>query len=583
MPFSDTFTFCLPCAILWPMKNTTPWWQTRIVYQIYPRSFCDSNDDGIGDIPGIISKLDYLVDLGVGIIWLSPVYRSPNEDMGYDISGYREINPEYGTMEDMKELIREAKKRDLRIIMDLVINHTSDEHPWFIESRKSRDNPYRDFYIWRLGKTNPLDKGGKPLPPNNWSSFFTGSAWEYDRTTKEFYLRLFSKKQPDLNWHNPQVLSAVKDIMTFWLDLGIDGFRCDVINIIYKTSLKNGRKRISLVGQEWYNTQPGCHEILKELRKEVLSKYDCFVVGETVLTKVEHARALCPPDRSELDMVFTFEHVECHQFNNKWFKTPFHPHLLMNTLIRWQQEVDWNTLYLENHDQPRSTTRFGSKEYSRESAKMLALLLLTLRGTPFIYQGQEIGMTNGEFNSIADFRDVEAHTVWEISSRLKFPRWLRMKMLRFTSRDNARTPMQWDGSPNGGFSPSPDTEAWLRVNSNCTAINVAQQKEDEGSLLSWYKKLIQLRKTTPQLLGGTFKLLYKDKHIYSYQRSLTSLSDSSEKIAVVVLNYSPKHKSYPPALAQRLKSLQDARILASVYPCTDTLPPYAAFILEAVI
>lgn len=564
------------------MKHVIPWWQSKIAYQIYPRSFCDSNNDGIGDIPGIISKLDYLVELGVGIIWLSPVYRSPNEDMGYDISGYREINPEYGTMEDMKTLIQEAKKRDLKLIMDLVVNHTSDQHPWFVESRKSKDNPYREFYIWQPGKTNPWNKGGKPLPPNNWSSFFTGSAWEYDRTSQEFYLHLFSKKQPDLNWHNPQVCSAVKDIMTFWLDLGIDGFRCDVINLIYKSSLENGKKRISLTGQEWYNNQEGCHEILQELRQDVLSHYDCFVVGETVLTTVNQAKALCPPDRSELDMVFTFEHVECHQVNNKWFKTPFRPHLLMNTLIRWQQELDWNTLYFENHDQPRSTTRFGSKKYPVESAKMLALILLTLRGTPFIYQGQEIGMTNGEFTSISEFRDVEAHTVWAISRKLKFPRWLRMKMLQTTSRDNARTPMQWTDSPNGGFSSQPSTTPWLKVNSNCATINVASQKEEADSLLNWYKQLIQLRKIIPQLIGGTFTLLYQDKHIYAYKRSLSSLADSGDKIAIVVLNYSSKTRSYPAPLAQILKSLDNAKILASVYPDTTNLPPYGAFLLEAV-
>ena len=570
-----------PCYTAF-MKHVIPWWQSKIAYQIYPRSFCDSNNDGIGDIPGIISKLDYLVELGVGIIWLSPVYRSPNEDMGYDISGYREINPEYGTMEDMKTLIQEAKKRDLKLIMDLVVNHTSDEHPWFVESRKGKDNPYREFYIWQPGKENPWNKGGKPLPPNNWSSFFTGSAWEYDRTSQEFYLHLFSKKQPDLNWHNPQVRAAVKDIMTFWLDLGIDGFRCDVINLIYKSSLENGKKRLSLTGQEWYNSQEGCQEILRELRQDVLTHYDCFVVGETVLTTVDQAKALCPPDRSELDMVFTFEHVECHQINNKWFKTPFRPHLLMNTLIRWQQELDWNTLYFENHDQPRSTSRFGSKKYPVESAKMLALILLTLRGTPFIFQGQEIGMTNGEFKSISEFRDVEAHTVWAISRKLKFPRWLRMKMLQTTSRDNARTPMQWNDSPNGGFSSHPSTTPWLKVNSNCATINVASQKEEEDSLLNWYKQLIQLRKITPQLIGGTFTLLYQDKHIYAYKRSLSSLANSGDKIAIVVLNYSSKSRSYPAPLAQILKSLTNAKILASVYPDTTTLPPYGAFLLEAV-
>ena len=279
------------------MSSIVPWWKSRIVYQVYPRSFCDSNNYGTGDIPGIISKLDYLANLGIGIIWLSPVYRSPNEDTGYDISGYREINPEYGTMNDMKQLIAEAKKRNIKIVMDLVINHTSDEHPWFIESRKSTDNPYRNYYIWRPGT---VTKSGRRRPPNNWNSFFTGPAWTYDETTGEYYLHLFSKKQPDLNFHNPDVIAAVKDIMRFWLDLGISGFRCDVINIIYKTSLQNGRKRIALTGQEWYHCQEGCHKILAELNKDVLSKYDCFTVGETVMVSTRQAQEFCTAEPKEL-------------------------------------------------------------------------------------------------------------------------------------------------------------------------------------------------------------------------------------------------------------------------------------------
>lgn len=559
------------------MSSIVPWWKSRIVYQVYPRSFCDSNNDGTGDIPGIISKLDYLANLGIGIIWLSPVYRSPNEDTGYDISGYREINPEYGTMNDMKQLIAEAKKRNIKIVMDLVINHTSDEHPWFVESRKSTDNPYRNYYIWRPGT---VTKSGRRRPPNNWNSFFTGPAWTYDETTGEYYLHLFSKKQPDLNFHNPDVIAAVKDIMRFWLDLGISGFRCDVINIIYKTSLQNGRKRIALTGQEWYHCQEGCHKILAELNKDVLSKYDCFTVGETVMVSTRQAQEFCTAEPKELDMVFAFEHVECNQINNKWFKTPFRPRKFMSILEKWQKEIPWNALYFENHDQPRSVSRFGSKKYPVQSAKMLAVLLLTLRGTPFIYEGEELGMTNGNFKSINEFQDIEARTVWQVAAALHLPKKLRLHLLTHTCRDNARTPMQWDSSANAGFSPDPATVPWLKINPNHTTINVQTESGNPDSVLNWYRKLIHLRNNTPALSAGRFNMVYKNSTVFAYERIFPATAGSKEKKVLVALNFSSRKHHIPRKLAAYMQQQPGYNVLCSVYEQTDVFFPYAAFILE---
>lgn len=557
------------------MHSSIPWWKSRVAYQIYPRSFCDSNNDGIGDIPGIISKLDYIQELGVGIIWLSPVYRSPNVDNGYDISGYREINQEYGTMEDMQQLISEAKKRGIKIIMDLVINHTSDEHPWFIESKKSINNPYRNYYIWKPGKK----QRGKLMPPNNWTSFFTGSAWEQDKTTNEYYLHLFSKNQPDLNYNNPDVLSAVKDIMKFWLDMGIDGFRCDVINVIYKTSLTNGKKRLALTGKELYHCQEGCHKILKEIRKDVLSKYDCFTVGEAVLVTTKQAKELCDPNRNELDTVFSFEHVECNQINNKWFKLPFNPKKFMGIIEKWQQEIDWNALYLENHDQPRSVSRFGSEKYPVESAKMLATLLLTLRGTPFIYEGQELAMTNPNFSSIEEYQDIESKEVWKIAKKLLFPKWLRLKMLNTTSRDNARTPMQWDSSENAGFTKE-GVSPWIKINPNYKNVNAKTESSDSNSVLNWYKNLIALRKTYPQLLGGNFKMLYKSSKIFAFERVLKGIGDGKDRKTITVLSFSERTKSLPTEIKKELETISNPKILCSIYDTIDKLPPYAAFVVS---
>ena len=448
------------------------WWQERVVYQIYPRSFQDTNGDGIGDIPGIIAHLDDLQDLGVGIIWLSPVYASPNADNGYDISDYRGIHPDFGTMADMDQLIEEAKKRDIKVIMDLVVNHTSDEHAWFRQSR-DKNSPYRDYYIWQPGKD------GKA--PNNWTSFFAEDAWEYDEMSGEYYLHLFAKKQPDLNWHNPRVLEEVKDIMRFWLDKGIAGFRYDVINILYKSSLEDGKKKLALTGSEYYLSQEGTHEILRALRREVLDQYDCFTVGEAAFVTPESGWDLCEESRRELNMIFSFEHMETDQFYVKWFKRKFHAGRFGAAIAKWQNALDWNAVYLENHDQPRSVSRFGNdREYWAQSAKILCMMLLTLRGTPYIYEGQEIGMTNFDFTGMDQIQDVESHNVYRMAKRLHFPAFIRWNMIKASGRDNSRTPMQWNDGPNAGFTTG---LSWLGINSNYTRINVVAQMNDPEILI----------------------------------------------------------------------------------------------------
>ncbi|HRX41208.1 MAG TPA: alpha-glucosidase [Clostridia bacterium] len=501
----------------------TRWWQDRVVYQIYPRSFMDSNGDGIGDIPGIISRLDYLKSLGIGIIWLSPVYSSPNEDNGYDISDYRDINPEYGSMEDMDHLIAEAGKRDIRIIMDLVINHTSSQHEWFIKSRE-KDSPYRDYYFWRPGK------GEKA--PNNWTSFFAEDAWEYDEKSGEYYLHLFAKGQPDLNYHNPAVLEEIKDIMRFWLEKGIAGFRCDVINIIWKSSLDDGRKRLALTGMEHYLSQEGNHRILKQLKNEVLSDFDCFTVGETVFVTIETAHDLCDEERGELDMIFSFEHMETDQWFIKWFPRKFKPARFFRTIAGWQRELEWNANYLENHDQPRSVSRFGDDgQYHIKSAKALATLLLTLRGTPYIYQGQEIGMTNYPFKGLEDIRDIESHNLIEMAKKLHIPAWYRKKMLMRGCRDHARTPMQWVPQTGAGFT---EGNPWLAINKNHREINAANQLDEEDSILNYYKKLIGIRKASDVLIKGSFREVEIQRDVFVYERKL------DEKTIIIAVNLSDK-------------------------------------------
>ncbi len=500
------------------------WWKERVVYQIYPRSFYDSNGDGIGDIPGIIEKLDVLKDLGVGVLWLSPVYCSPNEDNGYDISDYRNINPEFGTMADMDRLIAEANGRDIRIVMDLVVNHTSKEHEWFQKSR-DKDGPYRDYYIWRPGK-------GEGKPPNNWTSFFAEDCWEYDEQSGEYYLHLFARGMPDLNYHNPRVVEEVKDILRFWLDKGVSGFRCDVINVIYKTTLADGKKKFILTGSEHYISQPGCHKLLQQFRREVLDGYDCFTVGETVFVTPQMGKDLCDPERKELDMIFTFEHMETDQFLVKWFKTRFQLKKFANVIATWQKALDWNANYLENHDQPRSVSRFGDdKDYWKESAKLLLTMLFTLRGTPFLYQGQEIGMTNFDFTSMDDIKDVESHNVNRLAAKLLLPRGYRWRMMQRTSRDNARTPVQWDETENVGFTAG---TPWIKINGNYPKVNMAQQMADDTSIRSYCKQLIALRANDKALLYGEFSVLTITNELFAYRRTLNG------RAYTVLLNFSKK-------------------------------------------
>jgi oligo-1,6-glucosidase len=505
------------------MGNNRKWWKEGVVYQIYPRSFQDTNGDGIGDLQGIIAHLDDLKELGVGTIWLSPVYKSPNVDNGYDISDYRAIHPDYGTMTDMDQLIAEATKRNLKIIMDLVINHTSDEHPWFQASRDP-DSPYRSYYYWREG----ID--GKA--PNNWTSFFAEDCWEFDAKSNAYYLHLFAKKQPDLNYHNPKVIEEIKDIMRFWLNKGISGFRCDVINIIYKTSLENGKKKMILTGSEHYISQEGMHVILRSLKRDVLKGFDCFTVGETVFVTPEMGRDLCDASREELDMIFSFEHMETDQYFVKWFKRKFNPEKFMKTLTKWQIALEWNANYFENHDQPRSVSRFGDDEkYWSESAKMLATLLLTLKGTPFLYQGQEIGMTNFDFSTMDELRDIESFNVDKMAKGLLLPKKLRFNMMRATSRDNSRTPYQWNRETHAGFTTG---DPWINVNKNYFKINYLEQKANDSSILCYYKKAIKVRAENEVLIYGTFEAKRSSGNVYIYQRRL------SGELATVILNFGKK-------------------------------------------
>ncbi len=495
------------------------WWKEGVVYQIYPRSFYDSNGDGIGDLRGIIEKLDYLRTLGVDIVWLSPVYKSPNDDNGYDVSDYRDIMDEFGTMADMDELISRAHALGIRLVMDLVVNHTSDEHPWFVESRSSRDSRYRDYYIWRPGR-----RGG---PPNNWGSHFGGSAWKYDAATGEYYLHLFSEKQPDLNWENPRVREEVYDMMRWWLDRGIDGFRMDCINMLSKVpglpdgTVRRGREYAN--GRIFYQNGPRIHEYLREMNERVLSRYDVMTVGETPGVTPEIAAEYVAEDRRELNMVFHFELMEMdHEPDDKWRPRRWRLTELKSIFGKWYEglkDKGWNSLFMSNHDQPRQVSRFGDDgRYRVESAKMLATLLHTLPGTPFVYQGEEIGMTNVPFTSIADFRDIETLNVFREKRREGVPEDEIMAAIRRMSRDNARTPMQWDARVNAGFSTG---TPWIRVNPNYERINVARDLNDPGSILHYYRKLIRLRKENPAIVHGDYRpLLEDDERIFAYLRTL---------------------------------------------------------------
>jgi len=508
------------------------WWKESVIYQIYPRSFNDSNGDGIGDLKGITEKLDYLKDLGIDVIWLSPVYKSPNDDNGYDISDYQDIMDEFGTMQDWEELLDQVHQRRMKLIMDLVVNHSSDEHAWFAESRKSKDNPYRDYYIWRPGKD------GKE--PNNWESVFSGSAWKYDEATDEYFLHLFSKKQPDLNWENPKLRDEVYKMMTWWLDKGIDGFRMDVINFISKVpglpDAPNPEGKKYAPGGQFFMNGPRIHEYLYEMNQQVLSKYDIITVGEMPGASVEDAKLYTGHDREELNMVFTFEHMDLDSGpNGKWDLKKLNLLDLKENITKWQtglNGVGWNSLYLNNHDQPRMVSRFGDdKEYRVESAKMLVTFLHMLQGTPYVYQGEEIGMTNVRFDSINDYKDIEILNMYneKVIQGNEDPAKV-MESIYVKGRDNARTPFQWDDSKNAGFTTG---EPWIKVNPNYKEINAKQAVNDPNSIYHYYKEVIALRKKHEIIVYGDYELILPNHDsIFAYTRSY-----EGEKL-VVITNFS---------------------------------------------
>ena len=488
------------------------WWKERVFYQIYPRSFQDSDGDGIGDIPGILSRLDYLKWLGIGAVWLCPVYDSPNADMGYDIRDYEKIMAEFGSMEDFDRLVSELHKRDIKLIMDLVVNHSSDEHAWFVESRKSRDNPCRDYYIWRDGRE------GKE--PNNWASFFTSSAWTYDAQTEQWYLHLFSEKQPDLNWENPRLRGEIYGMMNRWFDRGVDGFRMDVISLLAKApGLPDGKGEGYVFAPEAFAFQPKLHEYLREMRQRCFDGRDCMCVGETTFVNTENANSVLADGR-ELDLLFQFDIMDIDGRDGKWNVIPFDLVRLKQIVARWQEAIDWNTLFWGNHDQPRVVSRFGStvtEEARVQSAKMLAAAMYLLRGTPFLYQGEEIGMTNFPFTQPSQLRDVESINLLAQAEKDGKTDWAWNGILR-KGRDNARTPMQWDATENAGFT---DGARWIGVNPNYPAVNVERAMADENSILHFYRRLIALRAGSETLKYGDFHMLLPDDpHVFAYERSL---------------------------------------------------------------
>jgi len=510
--------------------NKTQWYKDAVIYQIYPRSFCDSNGDGIGDIRGIISKLDYVKSLGVDAVWLSPCYKSPNDDNGYDISDYRDIMDEFGTLDDWKEMIAGMHERGIKLIMDLVVNHSSDEHRWFAES-KAGNPEYRDYYIWKKGR----GKDGRK-PPNNWVSRFGGSAWSYDEASGEHYLHLFTKKQPDLNWDNPKVRQEVADLVTFWLDLGVDGFRCDVITYISKVegypSAKGG-------GDAMFTHGPNIHAYLNELYRRTFSKYDCMTVGEAAGVTTDEALLYTGEGREELDTVFQFEQFEINAF----FRVVPRKFNLVKTkevFARWQNDLHgkgWNSLYIENHDQPRIVSQWGSESFRKESAKLWATALYFQQGTPYIYQGQEIGMTNIEFRGENDHADVMAKTVLSLVKKyVPFLKRFALKKLALRSRDNGRTPMQWNAKENAGFTTG---TPWYRVNPNYKTINVEEALGDENSILNYIRKMLTIRKGNQVVKFGTYKdLCPADKQLYVYEREY-----NGDKL-LAVCNCSDKETDY---------------------------------------
>ena len=543
------------------MKKTD-WYKDAIIYQIYPRSFYDANNDGLGDIPGIIAKLDYLKELGVNCVWLSPVYDSPQEDNGYDISNYRDIYKPFGTLEDFKKMLDEMHKRGIRLIMDLVVNHTSNEHPWFKSAIADKNSPYRDYYIIRKGKKN-----GKK-PPNNWSGFFAEKAWE-KIDDEDYYLHLFAKGQPDLNWENPKVREEVKDILRYWLDMGVDGFRCDVITLISKDQrFKSVMPTIAIAGKQYFINGPRLHEYLHELNKDVLSHYDCMTVGETVLSSLEDAKLLVAPEREELSMIFNFDHTDVDNYLGiKWFHRKFSLVRLKKAVEKWQHGLHscgWNSLFIENHDQRRSLGRFGTddKKYRYQSATMLGATYFLLQGTPFIYQGQEFGMTNGDFTSMDELRDVEIKNTYALAKKIFFLKPLIEKHKFDLNRDNARTPMQWNNEKYAGFS---HVEPWIKVNANKEFINVEQDLKNEQSIIKFYRELIAFRKGNDVIKNGEYTCLnQKDKQVYAYKRKL------DDKEIVIISNFTNKQIK-----EKLINSLAGFELVLSNYSNnSDVLEPY---------
>ncbi|HEY9075500.1 MAG TPA: alpha-glucosidase [Anaerolineaceae bacterium] len=557
------------------------WWKECVVYQIYPRSFCDSNGDGIGDLRGIIQKLDYLKLLGVDVVWLSPVYRSPNDDNGYDISDYHDIMPEFGTLADWEELLAGMHQRGIRLVMDLVVNHTSDEHPWFLEARKSKTNPYRDYYIWRPG----IDGH----EPNNWRSRFGGSAWQFDPLTGEYYLHLFSKKQPDLNWENPKVRQEVYKMMHWWLQKGVDGFRMDVINMISKApglpdAPQQTADRYQNAGMHYLNG-PRLYEYLGEMKREVLARYDILTVGETPGVTTQDAIRLTHEQEGFLNMVFQFEHMALDSDPKapipRYSVAPLKLTELKQLFTRWQKDLEskgWNSNYLDNHDQPRQVSRFGDDgRYRVESAKLLAIFLHMLQGTPYIYQGEEFGMTNIAYPSIEDYNDIQTiNTYHELVDEKGLDPQAVLEVIHAKSRDNARTPVQWDASPQAGFTTG---KPWIKVNPNYPQINASQALSDPNSIFYTYQKLIQLRKQIPAIVYGRYDLLLPDhEQIYAFTRTLESQQ------LLIVLNFSDQLAVFN--LPEQI-SFQSASLLIANYPVDPaqspnqfTLQPYEARVYD---
>lgn len=540
------------------MKNKE-WWKDAVVYQIYPRSFQDSNQDGIGDINGIIQRLDYIKYLGADVIWLCPIYASPNADNGYDISDYRSIHPDFGTMEDFDRLLSQAHQKGIRIIMDLVVNHTSDEHAWFQLSRSSRDNPFRDYYIWR------------DVKPNNWCSWFSGPAWEYDSQTDSHYLHIFARKQPDLNWANPRVRSEVYDMMCWWLNKGVDGFRMDVISLISKPEVFPQTDNPDL--SPYCVNGPHVHEYLKEMHTRVLSHYDIMTVGECPNVTVADALQYSGKDTGELNMVFQFDHTTLTDGKyGKWTDGKTSLPKLKQVFDRWQRGLKdraWNCLFWGNHDQPRAVSKFGCDlpEFRDVSAKMLCLCLYLMQGTPYLYQGEELGMTNAGFFDLSQYRDIESINAYHdfVDSSTLNQRTM-LNYLSHVSRDNARTPMQWDSGPYAGFSSH---TPWINLGRNWRAVNAARQLDDPNSVFSFYKHVLEYRKGNPLIQNGSFELLWPDhEQIFGYARKL------KEETLLILCNFSAKSVTLPdtpydPSSKIELSNYSDAS-------CRTTLRPYEA-------